>query len=445
VSRDTKYSTPFSYGDQDLQRVMLTDVWTVSPNLTVNNRVSFLHRDVEILRNSGGTVVGTSLTARQLREQTDHVDDLNYQFEPVWKFATGQIGHTLVTGFQAQRQLISDNRATADLPNIANIFAPVIPETSTSGLAFLRDAKHSGMVDDLAATYLGIYAVDQMDIGSRLKLRLSVRKDWWDTDLTPEVFVPGRLQPDGTLFEPGVTQSRFDKPVSWSAGALYKLFPGVSPFIGASRSYLTNFNSEATQQGIVAPESALQYETGVKTALLDNRVTITTALFKIARTNVFTEVGNQIFFNDQETRGVEVDVQLKPTTRWKIETNYTFQDAVLTNQPSAPATNGNHPIGIPAHIFNLWSTYDFAIAGVNGFKIGAGVSYNDRTFGNAQNTNWIPASTVYNTVLSYSEARWDVALGIKNLTDVTYYTTALSAGGAVGEPRTVFAKANYHW
>ena len=66
-------------------------------------------------------------------------DDFTYQFEPVWKFHTGSVFHTLLTGTQIEWQSIDDNRATATLPNITNIFAPVIPETSTAGLNFMRD------------------------------------------------------------------------------------------------------------------------------------------------------------------------------------------------------------------------------------------------------------------------------------------------------------------
>jgi iron complex outermembrane receptor protein len=126
------------------------------------------------------------------------------------------------------------------LSPIANIFAPVIPETSTAGLTFLRDASHSGMIDDLQATYLGAYVTDQIDVTERFKVRLSARKDWWYEDLTPQIFVPGRIN----------TQSRIDTPFSWSAGALYKVLPGVAPFVGVAQSYLTNFNSESTQTGV---------------------------------------------------------------------------------------------------------------------------------------------------------------------------------------------------
>jgi outer membrane receptor protein involved in Fe transport len=44
-----------------------------------------------------------------------------------------------------------------------------------------------------------------------------------------------------------------------------------------------------------------------------------------------------------------------------------------------------------------------------------------------------------------TQPKWDVQFGIKNIADVTYYTTALSAGGYVGEPQTFYAKANWRY
>ena len=78
----------------------LTNAWWIADYLTVNNRLSLLHRDVGILRNSGGgTIVQVGgqwqRARRQLREQTDHDYDFTYQFEPSWKFRTGSVGHTL--------------------------------------------------------------------------------------------------------------------------------------------------------------------------------------------------------------------------------------------------------------------------------------------------------------------------------------------------------------
>jgi iron complex outermembrane receptor protein len=451
VPNTFKYSTPFAYGNQDFARATLTDAWWVADYLTVNNRLAYTYRDVSILRNSGGGTIsfigGTwQQTGRQLREQTDLDDDFTYQFEPVWKFHTGTVYHTLLTGAQVEWQSIDDQRATASLSNITNIFAPVIPETSTAGLAFLRDASHSGMVDDLRALYLSAYGTDQIDVTDQWKVRLGARQDHWFEELNPLVFVPGRLGPNGPI-EPGLTQTRVDEPVSWSVGTLYKILPGVAPFAGVSKSYLTNFNSEATQNGIVAPESGLEYEVGIKFSTPDNSVILTAAAFDIDRTNVFNENSTTgvVTFNAQYSKGVDADLQWLITQQWKVLANAIWQTAKLTQVPSAPAEVGLWPVGVPAQIYNLWTTYDFAIAGIHGFRAGAGVSFNGRTYANLGNVAWIPSSTVADAMFGYYAAHWDAQIGVKNITNVTYYTTAESAGGAVGLPRTFYAKASWHY
>src|SRR5262249_12618920 len=216
---------------------------------------------------------GIVFSGRQLRKQHDTLNDFDYEFEPVWHFLTKGLRHTLLTGFEAQHQGLFANRSTADLPNISNIFDPVIPETSVNHLTFLRDAKHSGFIDQLEANYYGIYAADQIDVTEKLKVRLTGRQDFWNTYLTPQVFVPGRIFQGDTLIEPPNVYGRNDTPFSWSVGAVYRIFPNVSPFFGVARSNLATFSSEATQNGVHEPESGLQYEAGVKAAAFNNRAT----------------------------------------------------------------------------------------------------------------------------------------------------------------------------
>jgi iron complex outermembrane recepter protein len=471
VPDTAKYSTPFDHGNQDLEGATATDSWWIADYLTVNNRLSFTHRDVDILRNSGGgtiTNVGgvfeegaancpspAASGCRQLREQTDHDDDFIYQFEPLWKFHTGPVGHTLLTGAQVEWQSIDDNRATANLPNISNIFAPVIPETSTAGLTFLRTASLPGMVDDLSALYLSTYATDQIDVTDRWKVRLGIRQEHWYEQLTPLAYVaqsatnpaPGRFEMNGTPLEPGVVDTEIDNPTSWSVGTLYKILPGVAPFVGVSKSYLTNFNSETTQNGVFAPESGLEYEAGIKFSTPDGRFVFTPAVFAIYRTNVFTEntATDTITFNAQNSRGIDAGLQLAITPQWKLLANAIAQNAVLTAVPGTPSQVGNWPVGVPRYIFNVWTTYDFAINGIHGFRVGGGLSYNSLTYANSGNTSWIPPSTVIDAMFGYYQAHWDAQIGIKNIGNVTYYTFAESAGGFVGDPRTYYVKAAWHY
>jgi iron complex outermembrane receptor protein len=206
VPNTAKYSTPFAFAKQDDIRPTFTDQWDVTNFLTINNRFSYTHRDIDAMRNNDSMTVpnsasgtrlvtnsdGTiSLDGRQLRAQNDSDNFFDYQFEPVWKFYTGGIYHTLLTGFEYQRQVLDTRRVTADLPNITNIFAPTPPELSPAGLTFQCDAKHSCDNDHMVANYYGVYATDQIDLTDKWKLRVGVRQDRYDTDLNPLITVPG--------------------------------------------------------------------------------------------------------------------------------------------------------------------------------------------------------------------------------------------------------------
>jgi iron complex outermembrane recepter protein len=439
VSQEAKYSTPFSYGDQSLVRSTLSDVWPASSHVTVTNRFSYMYRNLPILRNGdGGTVTGIVFSGRQLRRQHDVLNDFDFESESLWTFKTGKIRHTLLTGFEAQHQGVVANRATADLPNITNIFDPVVPETSPAGLLFLQDAKHSGFLDRLTANYFGLYATDQIDVTSRLKVRVGGRQDWWDTRLAPQVFVPGRILVGNQLIEPPNIYTRDDTPFSWNAGAVYRILPGVSPFFGVAHSNLVNFSSEATQNGVQAPESGMQYEAGVKAASFNNHLMFTVAGFDVKRNNVFTLVGDVPVFNDQKTQGGEGNVQMLVGSRWNISANVTGMHAWLTDNPSNPAATGKRPVGVPQHIVNLWTTYDLKIASVPGFRVGFGLANRDRMYGDLLNTKSIQSYTTLDMVLSYTGRQWDATVGLRNLTDTRWFVAANGAGGFVGDPRSVF-------
>jgi iron complex outermembrane receptor protein len=461
VSTSAKYSTPFSFANQDYIRPTLTDKWDVTDYLTINNRLSYTHREIDAMRNNdsmsatGTHIVGDELVGRQLRSQNDSDGSFDYQFEPVWKFGTGSIRHTLLTGFEYQHQVMDTQRSTADLPNITNIFAPTPPELSPASLQFQCDAKHSCDNDHLVADYYGLYATDQIDLTDKWKLRLGIRQDWFNTELDPLITVPtsatnpapSRFTVSGVPIIAGVPLFQNDKPVSWSAGTLYKLFPGISPYIGVSKSYLSNFNSENTQNGIGAPESAMQYEAGIKFSMLHDKLVVNTAVFNVSRDNVATlfVVNGQetVVFDSQLTNGVEASVDAALTEQWHLLANATAQNAVITGAPQSIATVGNHPQGVPVYMANAWSTYKFAIGGLSGFQVGAGVNYRDRTYSDTTNVNSVPAYVIGSAMIGWENVNWGVALNVKNITNERYFVAANGAGGFVGEGLSAYVTLRY--
>lgn len=449
VSIDAKYSSPFTSAHSTYVRPTLADVWTVNDMLTVNNRFSYLHRTLDVLVNGDSSSTKVSdgeVINRQLRQQNDRDDSVDYQLEPVWTFATGRLQHSLLTGFEYQHQTLATERSTADLPNIPDAFAPQPPENSLADIAFKCDAKHSCDDDHLSADYYSLYATDQVDITDALKLRAGVRQDGWDTSLTPLISVPGRFGSNGKPLLAGVTDMRNDAPVSWNVGSLYKLFSWMSPYVGVSKSHLANFNSENTQNGVGAPESALQYEAGIKFAWFNDRLILNTAAFNVRRDNVATLLTidgvETVVFDSQKTTGAEFSMDAAITDQWHLLANATSQDAVITDNPQGISSVGHHPQGAPDFLANLWTTYSFRLGDLPGFRVGAGMNYQDKSYSDITNVNAIPSFVIVNALIGYQAHDWGVNLNLHNLTDRRYFIAANGAGAFVGEPRS--AMVNVH-
>jgi iron complex outermembrane recepter protein len=271
-----------------------------------------------------------------------------------------------------------------------------------------------------------------------------MRQDWWDTSLTPLISVPGAFGTNGQPLLANVTETRNDAPVSWNVGALYKLFPWMSPYVGVSESHLSNFNSENAQEGIGPPEAALQYEAGIKFSFLQDRIVLNTAVFDVSRNNVATLLTvngvETVVFDSQKTRGAEASLDTKIADQWHLLANVTSQDAVVTDNPQGVTSVGNHPQGVPAYMANLWTTYDFSIAGIPGFRIGAGLNYQAKSYSDITNVNSIPAYVIANAALGYQAAHWGIDLNVHNITNERYFVAANAAGAYVGEPLTALVK-----
>jgi iron complex outermembrane recepter protein len=99
---------------------------------------------------------------------------------------------------------------------------------------------------------------------------------------------------------------------------------------------------------------------------------------------------------------------------------------------------GNHPQGAPALMANLWTTYQFSIAGVPGFHVGAGLNYEGKSYSDITNVNSIPSYVIVNAAFGYETRHWGVDLNLHNITNRQYFVAANAAGAYVGEPLAAF-------
>lgn len=76
-------------------------------------------------------------------------------------------------------------------------------------------------------------------------------------------------------------------------------------------------------------------------------------------------------------------------TRSKIEESVTASEVDMT------------PARIPEHQAALWGTYDFAGMKLEGLKVGAGLRYIGKSWGNNANTFEVPSATLVDAMISY--------------------------------------------
>ncbi len=465
VPVDNTYYTPFARGDQDIVRLLLSDAWDVAEGITVNNRFSYSNREVDILRNSGGAValLGSDygIRSRALRRQRDDIEDFLYQLEPRFSFRTGDIGHSLLTGFQAQWIDGHVTRATADLPNIASLAVPVKLDPAESALLFRCDATHSCADADISARLLSVYAVDQIDLSKALKLRLSMRHDWDRTKGVATSDVPANPGMQKPCLPPltgecpwivGVPARRAEKLLSWDVGAVYAITPAFSIFTGTQNSRYPIFNTEEPQSIGGKAEGGRQVEAGARLAL--DWVTISTAIYKVHRDSVFSVFVNPLTGFDEPTsfsyrvKGWEGDLNLNPVEHWIVIANFSRQMPEVSSFPQTPANVGKQVPSVPRLLANIWTDYELGLPQSDDrLRISLGVRYRGKSYSDLGNTRMIPSSTLVEGGIAWIHGGLQASVGVKNLLDKEdWQGGAGSGGGAIPGPvRSWFGRLAFRY
>ncbi|MFQ5881971.1 MAG: TonB-dependent siderophore receptor [Candidatus Methylomirabilales bacterium] len=424
VPLDTKFYTPFSDTDQEVFRGAINYELRLTDDLVVRNNLVVLRRDLFLRRNSGGRVKEGSIKMdrRRLREETNLATDIVYQIEPVWNVKTGTIQHTLLGGFEFQHLKLDAFRQRASLPDIANVFDPVIPETSRAGLVF------SPRFDrEIEANQFGLYVQDQMEFSEQWKARVGVRFDRFDAEDVERV--------------KSTRRSRSDDRVSANVGLVYQPIPSTSFYAAFSRSHLPVVSGEGAG---LKPETATQWEVGNKSTFLDGRISATLALFQATREDFLRRVApffdfeTSIPVGEQRTRGVELDLASEPLPGWQLSGNYAFLDAELTKlDPANKASEGNRPEGVQRHSAAFWTTYEIQSGPLRGLGFGGGLTFKGSVFNDRQNNQRIPSYTLGDLVLFYRRGLFEARVNFNNVTDTDYFTNGLFGSAAPGEPLTV--------
>ncbi|QDH25895.1 TonB-dependent receptor [Neokomagataea tanensis] len=255
------------------------------------------------------------------------------------------------------------------------------------------------------------------------------------------------------------TQSQKSDRFSPSANLIYNFNDAINAYFTYSRSYkpvgadgsslvvLSEGNGDVAANGRdLSPQRSDLYEVGAKADLLQKRLGLTAALYKINQNRSFAydPLGNLIVGSldsgsGRRTHGVELSATGQITRDWGIYANYAYmagkvRDSALYDGKRAPQ--------LPRNNFSIFTTYDLSRLLLGQEKgdllIGGGARYNSAYFANESNNARVPYGFSLNTMMSYKIGRYRVQFNANNLTNHVNYSSAFSFGRAVPQSGRIF-------
>jgi iron complex outermembrane recepter protein len=338
-----------------------------------------------------------------------------------------------------------------------NIYAPIygtIPYwefASAAAMAWQGTADQFTSFSAFQVRQLGVYAQDSITLFDNLHILVGGRYDLADQHSAFE----STYAADQAAYN--ISPDAHNHAASPRVGVNFEPVPWIGFYGSYTRSFGIN-NGFTSQGNVIPPETAVGWEGGVKTKLLDERLTTTLAFFDITRSNVVTPLQGQLDpllgrgIGLVRSQGVELDTLGKITNDLSVIASYAHIDEkVIQDIPGPQSLLGNTLDNVPANSGSLFLTYAFPTDNVlHGWRAGGGVYAVGKRWGDDQDTFYLPAYARLDAFASYAQVigptKWTLQVNVKNITNVTYYSgsdtfynyvSSFRTGIFTGTPRTV--------
>lgn len=247
------------------------------------------------------------------------------------------------------------------------------------------------------------------------------------------------------------TNRRADDKATPRFGLLWHPLPELSVY----GNYVENFGipnafAFGASGSNLGPETAKQFEAGIKTEFFDGRLSTTLAWYQLTKQNIaisspnpaLAVLGVSELVGEARNTGIEFDISGEIVKGWNIIASYSHIDSTITRQTDG--TQSNRFNNVPEHGGSLWNTYQLQSGALQGLKFGAGLVARSQREGNNQNDFQLPGYALVNLLASYEfkvgKSRIITQLNVDNLLDKTYFPSSLGFGRSridFGAPRTV--------
>lgn len=421
-----KADTSKFYGSVNDFEEAQTDAFTlkfeqdVSDNTMFTNTARYAKTKQEMLLTSPSNFsTATNTVTRSMHARWQENEILTNQSNFTTQIQTGMLLHKISTGIELTKENQLTKNYTAQTAQTSNLYNP----TNISW----NDLTLSGQKSDGETTTVGAYLFDSINIGEKVIFTGGGRFDKYDTtnDVVSATLVPSTIEDKGHLN-------------SYKAGLVYKPVDNGSVYISRATTQLppggANFTLSATTTNAnnpdMEPQKSTTDEVGTKWDLLDNKLSLTTALYKtVVENETMTESDGSTSQNgEKEVKGIEIGAVGEITDKWSVSTGFAKMNTEYTNSTST--SEGLSLRFSPEHTATLWTTYKFTPI----FNVGVGARYIGTQTIATSTTSTPPVSkiedyTVYDAMASYKfNKNLTYQLNVYNLTDEEYVSNVNNSG-----------------
>ena len=454
TSRDMGFAQDGDYVNDTSQTLRSDLSYTFAPDWTLHWAASYRQADQDF----DHFYAGKMCTADQPATATNkgcykgYIDQNYYwqqtsnkttstTFDVKGKFNTGAFQHQVLLGIDASYEQREPKLANKNSDGTL-VYGFVNPLT---GDRFSHRADNPLITQHNynQGTSYGVFAQDLITIVPEVKLMLGLRYDYYknstsnklksETDQDYKRTVSDQsVSPNiGVVWQPVESQSiyaSYSKSFAPFGGQM-----GIS-VISASQN-LNTFDAE--------PQYSDQYEIGLKSDWMDERLTTQFSVYDIRKHNIRyrpdedKEPDVWAVGGEHQSRGAEFSFIGRVLDNVYVRGGYSFLDATVKQNKEKPELVGNRLKETAKQTGNLFVRYLpteqwYAEIGVT--KVGD--SWND-----VENTQKLKGFNRADAAIGYSANPWNVTLALTNLTDKEYWRSS----SMPGTPRSALLRVNYEF
>ncbi|MBV7416738.1 TonB-dependent siderophore receptor [Aeromonas sp. sif2433] len=287
---------------------------------------------------------------------------------------------------------------------------------------------------------LGLYGKVTWRLMEPLAVITGARVSWYDTEVVSTTLSSGAQNSESGDFNGKFTPY---------AGAVYDLTDEHTLYASYSKVFKPQ-TSQDENGDMLAPREGSQWETGIKSSLLDGQLNTRATAFLMKDNNIAAQaydeqgiaISNTYWATGKvDTQGVELEATGYLSQNWMVMTGYTFTDIEEKSGDHNPKFDA-----IPRHSLSLWTDYHLA-DWVPGLHLGGGMTaVSDYSFNQNGVTTHQGGYALFDAAVRYDITdKMQATLNVYNIFDREYFyrVGSTTTFNMYGEPANLMAGFTY--